>query len=378
MTEHVNDAVKFMSETFADYDDNLGRLKRNELKSHGDILELRKQISTLTLLVESLKKSETKDNLEMFKNNNNNNINNNNNQTQNTNKEKKILFVGNLPKNCSESSLYNFFNEFGLIKNTFINNNRRFAFIQFENNDGITMAISKMNGFIFNKKLLICEISKLQVIPDVQNNTYKHTNIKRMNIKGTNIKSTNFIVSRPQKTRQKKSIQSQKGMAINSTSQKKDVNIKRISHHIQHISKTTANLPFHSKIRQMPAQHQWHPTMVNYNHQYPNVKLYRPYSNALQQHQRPEIHQNHNVHQNQYQEIHRDQNIHQNRCQEIHQNQNGRVLSPSYQIVNQIYSVRHQQPVHQGYMMNFNNHPPNYSPRMNYQDQQHFMMNPNY
>lgn len=58
MTEHVNEAVIFMSDSFANYDDNLARLKQNEIKSHGDIIELKNQIQTLTSFIQKYCKNE--------------------------------------------------------------------------------------------------------------------------------------------------------------------------------------------------------------------------------------------------------------------------------------------------------------------------------
>lgn len=304
MTEHVNESVFFMSETFADFDDNLGRVKENGLKTHGDVIELNKQIHSLTTFIQKYCKNEYRKEEILGKFDLNDNIHNNTEQQKNannveksgyvgnnakqqtiTNNVDKILYVGNLPKNTSDSSLYNFFNEFGLIKNIFINNVRHFAFIQFDDIYGVSAAIKKMDGFEFNKRTLICEISKLQIMPQPSSRQERLNSIVPKY-------NQNFSTERYQKKRQRKLYQ--KRTHINSLNyQFKSENPQNLrssqnqlrTSHSNQIQKCNTNFRA-APMRYVKEQHPHHP--VHYRSQsrsfnYQNHQSHNQYSNLNNQ-----------------------------------------------------------------------------------------------
>lgn len=181
--DHVNEVVIQTSSSFENIDDIVGKLKLNDITKDNNIKMMNNQIHKLTsyflrncrrineLQYDFLKINPDfiykKDNVdeqidEFFTESEKININ------DDISDNRKIVYVGQLPLNTTESTLINYFSEFGGIDNVFINNNRHFAFIRFAESCNAHNAVRNMNGFNINKQRVTCEMSKIQVIPQTE------------------------------------------------------------------------------------------------------------------------------------------------------------------------------------------------------------------
>lgn len=186
--EHVNETTVLTSNCFENTDINVEKINKCNIKNENNIFAMNKQIHTLTsyfqrncrkinvLQNDFLKLNPeynyTEDNIDktiknFVSDDTRVHKNNANNHLDSFDVTKKIIYIGRLPNNTSESTIINYFGIHGAIKNIFININRHFALIEYHNASDANTAVNEMNGANINNHRIVCELSKLQIVPAI-------------------------------------------------------------------------------------------------------------------------------------------------------------------------------------------------------------------